>query len=384
MDIEVVRRVCLARHLYELGTMSLRTSNDVHLFSAVNLMQDAVEAFLIAVGEHMGAKFDERTPFDKYFVEINTKIAPQELPFKQKLLRLNRIRVDSKHHGIQPARDECDRMAVSVREFFDEVTNSIFKTSFSTISALDLLDDGEVKSVLVEARDALDARDFPTMAVSCRKVLYLEIEKDYNVFKFKDGITGLGNLGGLFGMSSNAPYYAQNKEYIEKNVRSPTDYVVLDHGRVDADLLRKGVRPEEFWNIWRLTPEVIQNEDSSWTFKDDFDRLNPDRLAEHADYIFSTTVDFALSIHSNRRSIRWSKDGQEWTIELKTDAVPVHEKADRTGPLASLTPKGLTHLTTNFRSPGLQGDGWYYQVFHFAKDEPTVYGFIHESDVVLE
>src|ERR1700722_13876443 len=131
MDIEVVRRVCLARHLYELGTMSLRTSNDVHLFSAVNLMQDAVEAFLIAVGEHMGAKFDERTPFDKYFVEINTKIAPQELPFKQKLLRLNRIRVDSKHHGIQPARDECDRMAVSVREFFDEVTNSIFKTSFS-------------------------------------------------------------------------------------------------------------------------------------------------------------------------------------------------------------------------------------------------------------
>jgi hypothetical protein len=113
-------------------------SNDVHLFSSVNLMRDSVEAFLIAIAEHVGAALDERTAFDKYFVEINAKVAPRQLPFKQKLLRLNRIRIDSKHHGIQPAREECERLGVSVREFFDEVTTMMFSTPFSTISALEI------------------------------------------------------------------------------------------------------------------------------------------------------------------------------------------------------------------------------------------------------
>jgi hypothetical protein len=106
MDIEIIRRICLARHLYELSRRSLKSDNDFYLFSGVNLLQDAVEAFLVAVADSVDASLDERTNFDKYFVLINEKIAPKELPFKNRLLRLNRLRVDSKHHGIQPARDE--------------------------------------------------------------------------------------------------------------------------------------------------------------------------------------------------------------------------------------------------------------------------------------
>jgi hypothetical protein len=383
MEIEVVRRVCLARHLYELGAASLRTSNDVHLFSAVNLMQDAVEAFLVAIAEHVGAKLNERTDFDKYFVEINAKITPRELPFKQKLLRLNRLRVESKHYGIQPARDECERFAVTVRDFFDEVTMGMLGASFSTISALDLLDDGEVKSVLIEAREALEKRDFQTMAVSCRKVLYLEIEKDYNIYKFREGAgTCLGDE--LLGKVSSAPYYTQNPEYIEKHVKSPTDYIALDHSRVDADLLKKGVRPEEFWNIWRLTPGIIRNEDSSWTFREEFDKLGSEHLAEHAEYIFSTTVDLALSIHTTRRSIRWQTGNRQWTLPLKSDGVPVYDKADNTSNIAGRTPIGVTEVSVMFRTPGLKGDGHYYQVMYFAAGSPFLYGFVHEGDVDLE
>jgi hypothetical protein len=145
MDLETIRRISLARYLFQLGTSALRSSNDLHLFGAVNLMQDAVEAFLIAVGDVVSAEIDQNTKFDKYFVAINDRIKPRELPFKNKLLRLNRMRVDAKHHGIQPARDECDRVAVSVREFFDEVSSSVLSVNFATVSAIDLLDEGEIK-----------------------------------------------------------------------------------------------------------------------------------------------------------------------------------------------------------------------------------------------
>src|SRR4030042_5207864 len=146
MDIEVIRRICLARHLYELGIASLKSANDLYLFSGVNLLQDAVEAFMLALADFVGASLDERTSFDKYFVLINDKIKPKELPFKNRLLHLNRIRVDSKHHGIQPARDECERLVVAVREFFDEVSSSILNVNFTTISEIDLLKEGETKT----------------------------------------------------------------------------------------------------------------------------------------------------------------------------------------------------------------------------------------------
>ena len=196
MDIETIRRISLARHLFELGYSSLRSENDLHLFAAVNLVQDAVETFLIALADHLQVAFDQNTKFDKYFVLINEKIAPKELPFKSKLLRLNRVRVDSKHHGIQPARDECLRLTTSAREFMDEASVVHFGAPFATISTLDLLDDSETKQHLVEARTFLEASDFEACIISCRKAVYIEIEKQFDISAYKDGepqgLLGLG------------------------------------------------------------------------------------------------------------------------------------------------------------------------------------------------
>jgi len=177
MDIEVIRRICLARHLYELGLASLKSANDLHLFSCVNLLQDAVEAFLVAVADSVGAALKERTSFDQYFDLINEKIKPKELPFKNRLLHLNRVRVDSKHHGIQPARGECQRLVVTVREFFDEVSSSILNANFATVSAIDLLKEGETKADLLDAKVALDSDDLQRASISCRKAIYLELEQ---------------------------------------------------------------------------------------------------------------------------------------------------------------------------------------------------------------
>ncbi len=123
MDIEIIRRICLSRHLFELGKSSLMTANDLHLFSAVNLLQDSVEAFMLAVADFVNAKVGFKTTFDQYFTLIDAKISPKELPFKSKLLRLNKIRVNSKHYGIMPSRSECEPLIVSIKEFLVPHTN---------------------------------------------------------------------------------------------------------------------------------------------------------------------------------------------------------------------------------------------------------------------
>jgi hypothetical protein len=374
MDLETVRRLNLARHLYELGAASLRSANDMHLFSAANLFQDAVEAFLIAVADHLGAPIDQNTKFDKYFVSINEKIAPKELPFKSKLLRLNRIRVDSKHYGIQPARDECDRLAIAVREFFDEVSTAVLKASFSTVSAIDLLNDGETKTVLLEAKKALEDEKLEECAICCRKALFLEVERHFDISAYKDG-EPVGILAGV----TDAPYYARNKQYIDESVRDPTDFIVYNHTTLDQKLLTQGVDNTAYWNVWRLTPEVYKTKDGKWVIKQEFGKLAKEVLSDKIDYVFSATLDVVLSIHRTSQAKKWADRGQYY-MDLTQEKVPVYEKADKTSNITSHTPAGLTRLDTDYRVEGLNGDGPYWHVSHFGEGF-HVWGFVHNDFV---
>lgn len=374
MDIETVRRLSLARHLYQLGKSSLASPNDMYLFAAVNLLQDAVEAFLIAVGDYVKAEIDQNTKFDKYFVLINEKISPKELPFKSKLLRLNRIRIDSKHYGIQPARDECDRVVVSVREFFDEVSSSVLGVNFSTVSAIDLLDEGEMKDLLLEAKVARESDDDETCVIACRKVLYVAVEYKYDVSKFKEE-----KPQGILSAFSYAPYYAKDPQYIQENVKDPTDYIVRDHSRIDQDLLKEGVDTTAFWNVWRLTPEVYRSDDKQWVVKHDFGKLDAATLADNAEYVFSTVVDIALAINAARKAVRMKQHGR-YFLKLAHEAVPIYEKADVGSKVAATTPAGMTQIDTDYRVSGLKGDGPYWHVHQIAKDA-WLWGYIHNQDV---
>jgi hypothetical protein len=371
MDIEVIRRICLARHLYELGLGSIKSANDLYLFSGVNLLQDAVEAFLVGVADFVGATLDERTNFDKYFVLINEKINPKELPFKNKLLRLNRIRVDSKHHGIQPARDECKRLAEAVREFFDEVSNSVLNISFAAVSTIDLLKEGETKETLLNAKSALDKGDFKECAISCRKAIYLELEQPYDISDFKEEPVP----NALRMAFSRAPSFVKNKQYIDEYVKDPTDYIVYDHTHLDQELLKYGVDNTAFWNVWRLTPEVYRTKDKEWIIKDDFAKLEPDVLKDNIEYVFNTTADIIITIHAKKGSIKTSSD-RRYYLELKQEEVPIYEKADVTSRIVATTPSGLTKLNCDYQIIGLKGDGLYWHISELA-----LWGFIHNDYV---
>lgn len=376
MDIEVIRRICLARHLYELGASSLRSANDLHLFSAVNLLQDAVEAFLLAVADFVGASLDERTNFDKYFVSINEKITPKVLPFKDRLLRLNRIRVSSKHHGIQPPRDECNQLVLVVREFFCGVSNDILHVNFATVSTIDLLTESETKDLLLHAKSALDAGELVECAISCRKAIYLELEQQYDVSNFKDSEDGrlvVLSFGALF---TRAPHFAKTRQYVEKNVLDPTDYIVYDHNDLDRELLKYSIDTTDFWNIQSLTPSVYRL-GGNWVVKYEFGKLYLEILKENIEYIFNKTTDIILTIHVKRAAIKTS-ESKRHTLELIQEEVPIYEKADTTSQVVAKSPQGFTRFDCDYHVVGLQGDGLYWHVCDLAH---RLLGFIHNDYV---
>src|SRR5690606_15205647 len=159
--------------------------------------------------------------------------------------------------------------------------------------------------LLLEAKAAREAGDHEACVVGCRKVMYVAIESLYDISKFKDE-----KPKGILGALSYAPYYAKDPAYIQESVKEPTDYIVLDHSRVDQDLLKKGVDTTAFWNVWRLTPEVYRTEQKEWIVKHDFGKLDAATLADKTEYVFSTTVDISLAIHAYRKATKWEQHGR--------------------------------------------------------------------------
>lgn len=379
MDIEVLNRIILARHLYELGYNASNSSNDKFLFAAINLLQDSVEAFLLAIADHVDAGIDQNTKFDKYFELINQKTEPKELPFRNKLIRVNRLRINSKHYGIQPARDEVGRLFVAVREFFEEVCNSFTGVSFSTVSVLDLLDEGETKQLLAEAKEYLENSNYSECAINCRKAIYLELEKDFDISEFREDFKPKG-LRGLFGPYSRAPFYARNQKYIDENVSDPTDYVVLDHSALDQDLLKYSIDSTSFWNVWRLTPEVWRDSEKNWYVKRDFDKLEDQHIKDRIEYIYSTTTDIVYSIAIKKANVK-SQDYQKYIVNLAEVEVPVYKKADRESEIVATLPKEIVQVDCDFSVEGFKKDGPYWRITQ-SEEGKYISGYIHDEYLV--
>src|SRR5262249_46665998 len=103
MDKSLLNKLLLARRLHGLASESLRSTNELSLSIGTNLLQDSVESFLLAIAQHVNAAVSLRMDFDKYFEVIDEKIKPKSLPFRSRLIALNRLRINSKHYGMSPS-----------------------------------------------------------------------------------------------------------------------------------------------------------------------------------------------------------------------------------------------------------------------------------------
>ncbi len=378
MNRSVLHKLLLARRLFELARENLSSANDLSLGIGVNLLQDAVEAFLLAVSEHVNAGIQARTQFDQYFDLINDKIKPKELPFRPRLLALNKLRVNSKHFGLAPAKTETEGLLLTVREFLEEVTKSIMGVAFATISLIDLLRDGEAKSFLKEAEATFLNGDYENCLVNCRKAIFVRIETSYDVAPFGDDKPE--NALGLLLLGRKAPYFARNKEYIDKNVNEPTEYIVLDYNALEMDLMKSGMDSVSYWNVWRLTPEVYRaGQDKDWMVKRDFAKLEKEGIKERAEYVLDTTINLLVSADQRIAATR-SPDPRRYYINLRREEVPVYKKADKASEVVMTTPAGLRQLYVNFSVPALNGDSVFWHVAHFDKD-CHIWGYIDNDEI---
>jgi len=371
LNLEVVRKIGLARAFLGLAQVAARSANDFNLYVATNHMQDAVEIFLFAVTEHIGVGLKERSAFDVYFEQINLKTG-KELPFRSRLNALNKTRVSSKHYGVQPERREVQGFLVVVGEFFEEICSDLLNVDLSQISLVQLISNERVRNAMSNANDAFLHGRYKEVLIESRKAFYQEFEISYDVSSF----IGEKDSQRWTGFCCAAPRYARSGDYIEKNVKEPTDFIVLDHSKIDADLAKCGLSHTTFWNVWRLTPALFLLKDSDkWIVRHEAQVFSEDGIRERAEYVLHATIDLCLSAQRNREATRIGPYAT-WTIRLREAGVSLYEKADKKS-MSQPLPGGMTEIPALFWVNGLDG-GIYRNV---ALLEPFRLGFVSNDDV---
>jgi hypothetical protein len=372
LDIGVVRKVGLARAFFALAQSAARSSNDFNLYVATNHMQDGAEIFLFAVAEHLGVSLKERDGFDRYFDQINAKTG-RELPFRARLNALNKTRVSSKHYGVQPERKEVQAFLTVVSEFLEEVCRDLLGVELAQISICHLISNEKIRQALSDANEAFAKGRFADVLIEVRKAFYLEFESKYDISSF----VGQKEYEPWKGWFCSAPTYAQDADYIEKNVKEPTDFIVLDHSRIDADLSKTGISHTTFWNVWRLTPEIfLPNDSDEWVVKHDCRVFDEDGIRERAEYVINATTELCISAQRNREAVL-SGSYRSWTIRLRKGEVPLYSKADARSSSQPL-PLEVEELSASSWITGFDGNIYW----NVTLREPLMFGFVSNDDVL--
>lgn len=262
MKDTTIHSLVIARTLLERSE-PLCASDDRYLASAgLILLQDALEAVFYALLIEMGideAKNIERKSFDELVGEL--KAADVPVPKSGTLKALNKQRLLTKHYA-QVAEP------ITVRTYFEaaqeavEVTcKKVLGRSIRDLFIADLLADSEAKGHLKSAEAAIADGRFLDALIETRKAIFVEFEEDYNIYGWRDydGQKQEGLLASAFRGGWRALSWTRRKDWIEKNVKIPTDYIQIDYQNFRLQAMELGIHTVELQNLQRLTPEVFRS-----------------------------------------------------------------------------------------------------------------------------
>ena len=143
----VLQRLALIRYLYNTG---VRQSQQPEPLAGVSILtfHDSIELFLQLACERLSVTRQSQSLMEYWDI-----LQPLGLQVTQKesVRRLNRARVDLKHHGIVPSKLDIESFRGSVTSFFKENTAPVFGVDFDTVSMLSLVQCIETRSNLEEA-----------------------------------------------------------------------------------------------------------------------------------------------------------------------------------------------------------------------------------------
>ena len=312
MKSSTLNTLMVAKSIYG-ETKYLVNSGDKHACTAgIILLQDFVELVVLAALDELDV--DEQKALEsKSFDELLGELKKQKVPIIKSgtIKALNKQRVISKHYGqlAEPA-SVVNYFNVAIA-FVDALLKHVIGSNLSEIFLTDILKDGEAKDLIKESISLSEQKNYLDALIGLRKAFFTSYEYQYCVYAFRDtdenerglmGFLGLGFSGGM-----KAHYWTRSKQWIDKNVIKPIDYIQINHEQLKTDCMELGVSTVDIENFRRLTPEVVRTEKDQWHCEYSSTFVANELNIENFNYCLDLLIDFLLKKQEMDSSRRYPK-----------------------------------------------------------------------------
>jgi hypothetical protein len=346
MKETTIHSLIIARTLLERAEL-LCISNDRYLASAgLVVLQDALETVFYALLIEKGVDDEknlERKGFDELVGEL--KAAGVMVPKSGTMKALNKQRVLTKHYAqvAEPVtvRTYLDAAKVTI----DAAMNSVTGHSLNNLFITDLLKDGEAKKFLQSAEAFIKTGLYLDALIETRKAIYIEFEEQYNIYGWRDfdgsqeGLLASAIRGGW-----RAPYWTRKKDWIDKNVKVPTDFIQIDHQDWRMQAMELGIHTGELHNLQRLTPAVFRSSrKAEWSVTFDASFPENNATSENSQYCLDRAVSILLKKQEHAGVRREPiKDIPFNPPSIYLDRL-VYERPDKGSPEIHVVSEGFTY-----------------------------------------
>jgi len=168
----MINQLLLSKRLYIIGSNYVEAPDPISAGIAISLFQDSIEILCWSVLKDLDAPVKENTPFTSFFDQVekapNNKKS-KKLPFKAKILELNKARVNFKHYGNLPDISEAKKFKGYAEEFLRVSFNDFFDADFDSISLSQLIPFDDVRVSIESAEKALSENNVKEAACELAK-----------------------------------------------------------------------------------------------------------------------------------------------------------------------------------------------------------------------
>jgi hypothetical protein len=151
LPAHVVERLGYIRYLHQEGTEQARRPHPMSS-AAILSLHDAVELFYVLALDYKGIQVSPRTPFENLWVDLVKEVP--NLSGRRGMERLNRVRVNHKHHGSIPGSRQIADACTDVDAFLAANTQAVFSVDYDTVTMADVVPQQSVRSKVQNAATA--------------------------------------------------------------------------------------------------------------------------------------------------------------------------------------------------------------------------------------
>jgi hypothetical protein len=392
MKEEALHTLLVARTLFEKAHDLCVVDNKYISSSGLVILQDSLELFFYASLIELGV--DEKRSI-KYLTIDKQIDAIKEAGIKlmktSTISALNNSRINVKHYGKLADPVTVRTYLNTCQSVVDSLLEQVFGKTLREIMLSEMIKYDELRTYIENACKEISNGNFYEALVEVRKAIFILIERDYSIEGWReyDPADKKMSLLAVFSFYGHkAPYYTKNKDWINKNVNDPFDYIQLDHDNIRLDLIEWGVSTQDFWNIWRLTPKVFQfQKTKKWIVRGELKYFAEASTEDNALYCVDRAISLILKKQNHLDYILTLKGVYDKKLKVKalTDC-NLYEKASPKSKIIRNLIKDETY-DIEARVNGIDDESLYFKIFHLDPDGKRYYlGYVafEECELIVD